>query len=216
MQKIKIYGIAASNYYSALKTALIEKDFQFEEVTQLPSQDQAILIQSPMGKIPFIEVNGRFLSETNVIYDFLEEIKPTPSLYPDDAFEKAKIKEIIRTVELYLDSPARRHLGAAVFGEDINQAALEEAKPAIEKGIDAFNRLAKFGPFVAGENFTIADIASYFHIGFTNFHTKTIYDWDITETHPDIKNYLELLGQRNSINSVQISLEKALMEIINS
>lgn len=216
MQKIKIYGIAASNYYSALKTALLEKEIKFEEIPQFPSQEPGILTESPMGKIPFIEINGQFLSETNVIYDFLEETKTTPPLYPEDDFERAKTKQIIRAVELYLDTPARRHLGAVVFGEDINQVAVEEVKPALEKGLDAFNRLAKFEPYVAGSSFTYADIASYFHLGFVNFHTKKIYDWDITETYPDINNYLNFIGQRSSISSVQAELEKQLMEIINN
>ncbi len=213
---IKLYGIAASNYFSTVKVALLEKNIEFEEVSQAPSQEAGILKESPMGKIPYIEVDGHFLSETNVIYDYLEEIKTEPALYPKDAFEKAKIKEIVRVVELYLDTPARRHLGAAVFGEDINPTALEEVKPAIEKGLTALKKLTKFDPYVGGSNFTIADIACFFHLGFTNFHTKTIYDWDITKTDPEINKYLELLAERPAIKSVQSELEKMLMELMSN
>lgn len=213
---IKLYGIAASNYFSTVKVALLEKKIEFEEISQFPSQEAGILSESPMGKIPYIQIGDRYLSETNVIYDYLEDINNEFPLYPKDAFEKAKTKEIIRFVELYLDAPARRHLGAAVFGEEINQAALEEVKPAIEKGLNAITKLAKFDPYISGNDFTYADIASFFHLGFTNFHMKKIYQWDITDSHPEIGKYLEFVGQRNSINSVQSDLERMLLEIIDN
>lgn len=213
---IKIYGIAASNYFSCVKTALLEKNIPFEEVTQFPNQETDFLTLSPMGKIPFIETDDGFLSETNIIFDYLEDITPKPALYPDNAFEKARVKEIIRIAELYLDTPSRRHLGHAVFGESLNQVAFDEVRPAIEKGISAFLQRAQLSPYVASGKFTMADISSYFMLGFTNFHTKTIYDWDITSSYPKIGKYLDFIGQRTSVATVQSELEKSLIEIIES
>jgi len=213
---IKIYGIAASNYFSCVKTVLLEKNITFEEVTQVPCQDPDFLALSPMGKIPCIETDGHFLIETNVIFDFLEDIAPEPALYPKDAYEKAKAKEIIRIGELYLDAPARRHLGHAVFGESLNKIAFDEVRPAIERGLNAFTQRAQLSPYVIGDEYTMADISSYFMLGFTNFHTKTIYDWDITNSYPQIGKYLDFIGERPFITSVQSALEKSLIEIIEN
>ncbi len=213
---IKIYGIAASNYFSCVKTVLLEKNITFEEVTQFPSQEPDFLALSPMGKIPCIESDGHFLTETNVIFDFLEDITPEPALYPEDAYEKAKVKEIIRIVELYLDAPARRHLAHAVFGEPLDEIAFDEVRPAIERGLNAFIQKAQLNPYVAGDKFTMADISSYFMLGFTNFHTKTVYDWDISISYPEIGKYLDFIGKRTSISSVQSALKQSLIDIIES
>ena len=112
---IKLYGISLSNYFSTAKAAFVEKNVPFEEVSIMPSQEPEVLALSPMGKVPYIEVDGTPLSETNVIFDYLEDIQPQPALYPGDAWARAKTKEIIRFVELYLDAPARRHLPSGVL-----------------------------------------------------------------------------------------------------
>jgi len=213
---VKIYGIPASNYYSCVKTVLLEKNITFEEIIQLPGQNDELLSRSPMGKVPFIETDNGFLSETNVIYDYIEETYPTPALYPADLFAKSKTKEVIRIVELYLDAPARRHLGKVVFGETLNETAYNEVRPIIKKGLNAFINRAKFAPFVMGEEFSYADIASIFHIGFANFHTKDIYGWDITETHPEIGNYFEHVSKREPVAQVMSGMEKTLIELIES
>ncbi len=213
---IKLYGITPSNYYSCVKTALIEKDLPFEEVLQPPGQEAELLQCSPLGKVPYIETENGYLSETNVIYDFLEELKPEPDLYPDDLFEKARTRELTRIVELYLDTPARRHLGKCVFGEPLNQTAFDEVRPLVEKGLNAFTNRAKLAPYAMGEKFTFADIASFFHIGFANFHMMDIYDWDITQSHPEIGKYMDFIGKRASIASVRTTMESSLRELIKS
>ena len=213
---MKLYGIAASNYYSAVKAILIEKNIEFETIEQFPSQEPEVLACSPMGKLPYIETEHGFLSETNVIYDYIEDTTPEPALYPADAFARARTKEIVRIAELYLDAPARRHLGKSVFGEDLNQAAYDEVRPVIEKGLNAFTSRAQLSPYAMGDMFTYADIAFFFKFGLANFHTKDIYDWDITETHPEIGEYINRVAQRPSVASVQAEMVPALMAIVES
>ena len=146
---IKLYGTTLSNYFSTAKAAFVEKNVPFEEVSIMPSQEPEVLALSPMGKVPYIEVDGTPLSETNVIFDYLEDIQPQPALYPGDPWARAKTKEIIRFVELYLDTPARRHLPTVYFGAPVDQTAYEHVRPELEKGLQAFKRLARFAPYIA-------------------------------------------------------------------
>ena len=211
---VKIHGIAISNYYSTAKVALIEKDMPYEDVSIMPSEKPEVLAASPMGKVPYLDVDGSTLSETNVIFDYLEEVKPQPALYPSDAWARAKTKEIIRTVELYLDTPARRHLPTVYFGAPVNQTASEEVRPAVEKGLRAFQQLAQFSPYVAGDTFTFADIVTYFQIRFTNLHMKKIYNWDISDSVPGLAAYLEMIGQRPSIKAVDTVMQQSLAKFL--
>ena len=87
---IKLYGFKVSNYFNMLKFALLEKGIEFKVVEATPSQESEFTAKSPMGKVPCIEVENRFLSETSIILDYLEESSTAPALYPADTFERAK------------------------------------------------------------------------------------------------------------------------------
>ena len=207
---IKLYGVTISNYYNTAKLALVEKGLAFEEVSMMPSQEPDVLAASPMGKVPYIECEGRTLSETNVIFDYLEDIQPQPALYPADPWARAKAKEIIRTVELYLDLPARRHLSTIYFGSPVDPIAFDEVRPALEKGLRALEQLSSFEPYIAGEAFTFADIAAYFQLRFSNLHTMKVYDWDVTGAMPGLRAYLDLIAERPSVDVVDSVAQKAL------
>ena len=205
---IKIYGTTLSNYYSTVKAALVEKGLAFEEVSIMPSQEPEVLAKSPMGKVPYIEVDGTTLTETNVIFDYLEDIQPQPALYPSDPWARAKAKEIIRFVELYLDAPARRHVPTVYFGAPVDQAAYDAARPLLETGLRALKQLVRFEPYIAGDTFTFADLTAYFELRFTNLHTTQIYNWDITSDVPGLGEYLQMVGERPSVNAVDTVMQR--------
>ena len=205
---IKIYGTTLSNYYSTAKAALVEKGLEFEEVSIMPSQEPEVLAKSPMGKVPYIEIDGTTLTETNVIFDYLEDIQPQPALYPSDPWARAKAKEIIRFVELYLDAPARRHLPTVYFGAPVDQAVYDAVRPLLENGLRALKQLVRFEPYIAGDTFTFADLTAYFELRFTNLHTTQIYDWDITNDLPGLGEYLQRVGERPSVNTVDSVMQR--------
>jgi glutathione S-transferase len=205
---IKLYGTSISNYFSTAKAALIEKNIEFEEVNTFPGDNPKVLALSPMGKVPYLEVDGRPLSETNVIFDYLEDVHPEPALYPSAAWDRAKAKEIIRTIELYIDFPARKHIASVYFGQPVNEALLEPVKAELEKGMNALSALAQYSPYIAGNNFGFADIEAYFQIRFACMHTKKIYDWDLIESDSKLADYINMVGERPSIKSVDAILQR--------
>jgi len=205
---IKLYGTSISNYFSTVKAALIEKKVPFEEISIFPSQKAEFLAVSPMGKVPYIEVDGGILTETNVIFDYLEDIQLQPALYPHDPWARSKVKELIRIVELYLDRPARQHLPTVYFGAPVDQTAYDQVRPELEKGVRALKHFARFEPYIAGETFTFADITAYFQVRFANLHTTTVYGWDITEGVPGLDEYLKMVGDRPSIHTVDAVMQK--------
>jgi glutathione S-transferase len=81
---IKLYGLRMSNYYSLVKAAMIEKGLDFEEVKAPPTQKEDNLARSPMGKMPSIEIDGQYISESLAIVSYLERAHPETSLLPAD------------------------------------------------------------------------------------------------------------------------------------
>ena len=97
---LKLYGAPLSNYYNMVKCALLEKGLPFDAVFAPPAQTPDYLGKSPMGKIPCIETAHGFLSETHAILDYLEDIAPLPALLPRDPFARAKVRELVQSLEL--------------------------------------------------------------------------------------------------------------------
>ncbi len=213
---IKLYGFRVSNYYNMLKFACLEKGIEFEEIHAMPNQENEFTSKSPMGKVPCIEVDGAYLSETGVILDYLEDISPTPALFPIDAYRKAKARELMRCCELYIELAARRHYGHLFFGEDINEAAVQEVKPVMEKGLRAIGQLAKFSPYLCGKELTNADIVAYHCFSYPVNVAEKIYDWDIIAAVPGLKEWKDTVAAREHCKTVDSEWLAALNEFQNS
>ncbi len=193
---LKLHGIAISNYYNMVKQSLLEKGIRFEEIMAPPSQDPAFLAKSPMGKIPCLETPDGYLSESMAIIDYLEDTHPAQPLYAASAFEKAKAKEIMRIAELYLDIPARRHLGHVMFGAELSQAAVDEVRPAIEKGLAALRRIARYEPWIAGSSFGYADIVLLHALRMVLLIMPAVYQWDPLADEPELAAWMERINAR--------------------
>jgi len=206
---IKLYGFGISNYYNMVKFALLEKGLAFEEVAAMPSQENDYKSKSPMGKVPCIETDKGFLSETNVILEYLEASQPSPALLPADAFAAAKVREVAKVLELYIELPARRHYGELFFGAPRSQAAFDEARPVLENGVNALKGLCSFKPFLCG-NFSLADIIAAHTFIYAAPVAQAIYGWDIVAAVPGLAAALEATNTRAAGAKVLAAQQAAL------
>ncbi|RQO67067.1 glutathione transferase [Aquitalea sp. FJL05] len=196
---IKLYGVQLSAYYNKVKIALLEKGVNFQEVPTRPSQEPALLELSPMGKIPFVDINGHALSESSVILEWLEDAYPTAALLPPTPNGRASARELMTLLDLYLmpaAGPLYRHLQ---FGAALDEAGKVAAKAAIERSLLAISRLVQYGPWLAGEYFSFADISAACVLPLVASSTQQIYGEDLTTIIPGIEDYLALLGKRSSV-----------------
>ena len=112
-----------------------------------------------MGKMPFIETEHGYLSESGAILEYLEDIQPTPALYPVDPWARAKVSgSVPGSSEHYIELAGRRHYGHVFFQEGKNAAAVDEVRPVVENALAALQQLGSFKPYFCGSEFTIADI----------------------------------------------------------
>lgn len=196
---MKLHGFPISNYYNMVKMVLLEKGMDFEEVITKPSQDEGFLAKSPMGKVPSLETEKGFLTETSVIIDYLDELGVGPSFYPSDAFERAKVREVMRYLELYVELPARRLYGDAFFGSPATDTLKAEVRKSLARGLKALSAIVHEGPYVCGAQLSYADIYYYFTMSVVARLTKKSLDWDSYNEIPGLRERLELLAQRDSI-----------------
>lgn len=192
---LKLHGSAISNFYCIAKEALLEKGVSFEEVDVMPNQEPAFLAKSPMGKVPALETEHGFLCETNVILDYLEDLQPMPAMFPQDAFARARAKQIIKTVELYIEAPAHELLGV-FFGQSVPDLQRENARTMMQRGVAAFRQLAKFSPWVAGEHFGYADIFVYRSLGLAASVAEKVHNWNLIAEAPGMPEWQARMKQR--------------------
>lgn len=195
---LRLHGFPISNYYNMVKMALLEKGLPFEEVDVRPNQEADWLARSPMGKVPCLETDAGHLSETQVILDYLEDIAPEPALLPSDPFARAKVRELSRSIELYVELPARRCFPQVFFGGEVSEETREQVRIALPKGMAAVTALAQFSPWIAGEHFTQADIMWTHSIGLANQVAKKLWGMDLTADIEGAAAHREAMSARAS------------------
>ena len=201
---ITLCGITLSNYYNKVKLVLLEKGIPFtEERVSTRSAEPAVLAASPLGKVPFIRVDGQTLCESQVIVDYLEARYPTPALLPADPLAAAKVRELITFVELHLELVVRELYAQAFFGGSVSDGTKERVRKQLAKNIPAFLRLAKFSPYVAGDTFTLADCAAWASLPPLAMATEGVLGVDmLADAGVDWKGYVRLVGARPSAMKV--------------
>jgi glutathione S-transferase len=145
---ITLVGFATSNYYNKVKLALLEKEVPFSEQLNWATKDEATLLSSPLGKVPFVMTDNGPLAESQVIMDYLEAKYPAKPLIPADPYAAAKVREICAFLELHLELVARRLYPFAFFGKPRDEAVAESTKKELVRNIAAFAKMTKFSPYL--------------------------------------------------------------------
>lgn len=199
---IKLYGLKMSNYYSLVKAVLIEKGLEFEEVKAPPTQKEDNLARSPMGKMPSIEVDGQYMSESLAIALYLEQFSSNNPLLPADPFQAGKVMELICHIKLDAELVARRCIAEAFFGGTVSDETKESTDKDLQRGLQAVDQLMVCAPYAAGDTFTLADMYTYYSFGFINGTAQKMFNKDILAEYPKIAALMETLAERPAMQRV--------------
>lgn len=210
---LKLCGFAASNYYNKVKLALLEKGLPFEE--ELAWVGEVDLQASPLGKVPYLKTEHGALSESAVICEYIEQTHPAQPLLPADPFAAAKVRELITYLELHLELVARNLYPQAFFGGQVSEGTREKISAQLEKNIAAFAKLARFDqPFIAGDQFSLADCTAIVHLPLISGATKIVYGRDYLAELP-VRDYLKRMGERPHVQTINAD-RKANTELMLS
>lgn len=211
---LKLCGFAVSNYYNKVKLALLEKGAEFEEDLVWTDRSPELLARSPLGKVPFFETEKGTLCESQVMMEYVEAAYPQKPLLPADPFEAAKVRELITFMELHLELVARELYAEAFFGGKVSDEVKERTQKLLKRNIKAFGKLAKFSPYVAGAEFTMADCAGLVHLPLIGLASKAIYGEDMMAEFP-VRDYIKMLGERQTVQRVNAD-RKANQELMKT
>jgi len=199
---LKLHGFPLSNYFNMVKIVLIEKGIEFEYVPCKPSQEEDFLGRSPMGKIPCLETEHGFLSETSAILDYIEDISDQPTFYPADAFQRARVKEMIKEIELYVELPARTCYAEAFFGGTVSDEVKTAALANIQKGLACIKRQSNISPYLMGADISYADFFFMYTMELAMSVGKRVFNTDILAGFSEARDLLEKLNDRDSAQQI--------------
>ena len=205
---IVLCGFPLSNYYNKVKMALLEKGIPFtEERVGTGGTSEATLSASPLGKVPFLRTPQGPLCESQVIVDWLEAAWPQPPLVPADPYAAAKVRELATFIDLHLELLARELYPQAFFGGTVSEATKERVRKQLTRHIAGFKRLARFSPYVAGDEFTVADCSAWTNLPLVGLATKAVLGEDLLAAQGvDWKGYARRVGERPS--AVRIAADR--------
>ena len=160
------YWLSSSSW--RVRWALRIKGLEFEQLSidlragaQLAPGHKA---RNPMGYVPAVVVDGRCLGESVAILEWLEETHPTPPLYPNDPWLRARTRQLVELVNagtqpLQNLTVVNRH----TEDKDARKAWMAHFNA---RGLEAFNgvvglvdrELGRVGKFCVGDSLTAADL----------------------------------------------------------
>ena len=129
--------------------------------------------RNPAGELPALELDdGRVLSETIAICEYLEELHPVPPLVGADPASRANTRMWLRRIEYRITHPMgegfRSAEGLALFKDRRHciPHAAEDLKAIGQEGLVWLDGLMPGRDWVAGDEFSLADIVLYCFLDF--------------------------------------------------
>ncbi|OED48483.1 glutathione S-transferase [Rhodobacteraceae bacterium (ex Bugula neritina AB1)] len=153
---------------------------------------------NPKGRVPALAVEGGILTETGALLEYVADMAPEASLRPQDPVLQARMREVM----FYLASTmhinhAHKLRGARWAKERSSWKDMQKMVPqTMAESCSYLSQYGLRGPFVLGENVSLADCYLYVVCTWLEGDGVTVADF------PKIQNFMTAMEQRDSVRSV--------------
>jgi glutathione S-transferase len=180
--------------------ALYERDVPFERRFVGDAADRAALQEIwPLGSIPVLVDDGRVLPESTAIIEHLDGLGDAPPLVPADPATALQARLWDRIVDGHVATPMQKIVGDELRPEGgRDPEGVRLARADLERAYDVLDdHVRAGGPWLAGEDFTLADCAAAPAL----FYANVVHRWD-PERRAALDAYYAVLAGRPSVARV--------------
>lgn len=209
MPVLRLHGHAVSNYFNIAHAALLEKGAAFELRSCRASQEPEFLELSPMGKIPFLETPRGCIAETVAILEYIEDALPGPRLYPANVFARARVRQAINVVQIYVEAPARSLFPGVFMGRRNSAAAVAAVRPELARAMRALGLLVSPDPFLFGAEPTYADFFAFYCLDIAERLSRFVYRESLLEQVDGLPAWSARMAERDSSRTVLAAFDQA-------
>ena len=202
-----LYHVWLHPFSRKVRLALAEKKLEFDlQVEKIWERRTAFLAMNPAGDVPvMVEPDGTILSNSQVICEYLEEVYPEIDLLGHDSMQRAETRRLVG----WFDVKFNREVTDNLVGEKLMKRFLklgEPHGPSIRAGhanihyhLDYIGFLTEKRKWLAGEQFSLADIAAAAHLSSIDYigdvpweEHHAARDWYArVKSRPSFKSLLE-------------------------
>jgi glutathione S-transferase len=210
MDDLMLYHSPSSPNSRRVRIFLAEKQLRLPKVVvDLGKREQfgnAFAAINPRLQVPVLRVGDESITEVPVIQRYIEDVQPTPPLLGTTPLERARIGLWDRRIELDFFAPVMegvRNAAAGLVGRalsgphDYDQipALVERNRKRVENAYHDLDARLQQSMFVAGDEFSVADITALVSVDFATGGLKM----PIPEDLANVRRWYACVSARPSV-----------------
>ncbi len=200
----RLYHVPLSPFCRKIRLSLAEKKIEVELVEERYWEaDPDFLRRNPAGKVPVIRLDGKMMSESSAICEYLEETRPNPPLMPSDPDGRYEVRRIIS----WFDDKFHSEVTSKLLYERVNKKVTGEGYPdsknvkagakAIKFHLDYMTWLLDHRRWLAGDQMSLADFAAAAHLSSLDYISDV--DWNRSAV---VKDWYAKIKSRPAFRSI--------------
>ena len=186
----RLFHVPLSPFCRKVRLTLAEKKIEVELIEERYwEQSPDFLRRNPGGKVPVIRLDGRVMSESQAICEYLDETVPTPALMPRGAAERYEVRRLCA----WFDDKFHAEVTSKLLYERVNKKVMGLGYPdsknvksgaaKIKYHLDYMGWLLDQRRWLAGDAMTLADFAAAAHLSALDYISDV--DWNRTTSVKD-------------------------------
>ncbi|MGA0429280.1 MAG: glutathione S-transferase family protein [Paracoccaceae bacterium] len=201
---LRLYHFALSPFSRKVRLCLAEKKIEVELVEEKYWEQSAeFLRRSPAGRVPILRVEGRNMTESMPICEYLEEVYPDPMLIPMGTEERYEVRRLVNWFDDKFYSEVSQKLLRERLIKKISGAGFPDSKNVkegakrIKYHLDYMTWLLDRRRWLAGDVMTLADFAAASHLSCLDYISDV--DWNRSAV---VKDWYAKIKSRPAFRSI--------------
>ena len=166
MASMILYNYFRSSTSYRVRLALHFKNipFEYKPINLLKGEQRSAdyLKINPLGGVPTLAHQGKVIPESFAIMEYLEDIHPEPSLFPKEAYLKARVRQVCEVINSFMHPMG--NLKTLQYLEKTNGYTQEQKEAWVQhwagQGLETLETTLKefSGAYCFGDQVTMADL----------------------------------------------------------
>ena len=201
---LRLYHSALSPFCRKVRLCLAEKRLEAELVEEKYWEKSSdFLRRNPAGKVPILRIEGKALTESTAICEYLEDLHPDPELIPKAPDERYEVRRLVG----WFDDKFHQEVTSKLLYERVikkisgqgfpDSKNVKEGARSIKFHISYMEWLLERRRWLAGEDMSLADFAAAAHFSALDY----ISDVDWTRSHV-VKDWYAKIKSRPAFRSI--------------
>jgi len=169
---MKLFTFATSPYARKVRIVLDHKGAPYEPIERCYSLDRKDDLReaSKRAEVPVLMLDdGRMIADSTIICEYLEQVYPTPALYPKDAYDRARMRMIEDLCDRSFDALGFGYYFSILRREAPESAAMQQAaKDECRALLENLECELGTRDFFCGSQPSVADFAAICHVPLAN------------------------------------------------